>query len=156
MTEEYTYKDLDNIKPTPHFQYNCMDALEYFSNDMKSTIMDHISKEKWPSWDTHFDTRLQELEDVLECAVSSSINNSKQDEDIEWCKIVSKIITTEIRKTFDTKNKKDSVCAVIFDVLGNDLFADYVTFDCINCDKDSGDNSGDGLCPECEEEEEDY
>ena len=156
MTKEYTYDDLKNIKPTPHFQYNCIDALEYFSNDMKSTIMKHINKEKWPSWDTHFDTRLQELEDVLYSGVLLSINNSKQDEDIEWCKIVSKIVTTDIRKTFDKKNKKDSVCAVIFDVLGNDLFADYVTFDCINCDKDSGDSSGDGLCPECEEEEEDY
>ena len=153
MTKEYTHDDLNKIKPTPHFQYNCMDALEYFSNDMMSTIVEHISKEKWPLWNTHFDTKLQELEDVLYSSVLLSINKSKKDEDIEWCKIVSKIVITEIRKAFDNKNIEKSVCTVIFDVLGDDLFADYVTFDCINCDKDSGDNSGDGLCPECEEEE---
>ena len=128
MTEEYTRDDLKNIKPKPHFEYNCINAYEYFSNNMKSFIIDHLNKENWPSWNTHFDTRLQELEDVLYSGVLLSINNSKKKEHIKWCKIVSKIVITDIRKAFDKKNIEKSVCTVIFDGLDDSLFADYSTF----------------------------
>ena len=125
MTKEYTYDDLNNIKPTPHFQYNCIDAREYFSNDMKSIIMDHVNHEKWTSWNKHFDARLQVLEDVIESAVWASINDSEKDEDIEWCKIVSKIVTTYIRKTYDKKNTTCIMRQKYKDVL-NRIFIIYI------------------------------
>jgi len=129
MSKEYTLDDLNNIKPTPHFQYNSVDAYEYFSNDMRSFIMGHLSKEKWDLWNTQFDTRLQKLEDVLYHGILWSINQSKKEEDIKWCEIVSKIIISKIKKTFDNTNMEKSVYNVIFGILNDTLFVDYVSFD---------------------------
>ena len=154
MSKEYTLDDLNNIKPTPHFQYNCVDAYEDFSNDMISFITEHLSKEKWDLWNTQFDTRLQKLEDVLYSGILLSINQSKKEEDIKWCEIVSKIIISKIKKTFDNTNMEKSVGNVLIGILNDSLFVDYITFDCINCDKDSEDNSGNSLCPECEDSDE--
>ena len=154
MSKEYTLDDLNNIKPTPHFQYNCVDAYEDFSNDMISFITEHLSKEKWDLWNTQFDTRLQKLEDVLYSGILWGINQSQKEEDIKWCEIVSKIIISKIKKTFDNTNMEKSVGNVLIGILNDSLFVDYITFDCINCDKDSGDNSGNSLCPECEDSDE--
>ena len=82
-----------------------------------------------------------------------SINKSEKEEDIKWCKIVSKIIISKIKKTFDNTNMEKSVGNVLIGILNDSLFVDYITFDCINCDKDSGSNYGEDLCPECEKED---
>jgi len=130
MSKEYTLDDLNNITPRPHFQYNCVDAYEYFSNDMRSFIMaGHLSKEKWDLWNTQFDSRLQKLEDVLYHGILLSINNSEKGEDIKWCEIVSKIIISKIKKTFDNQNIERSVCNVIFGILNDTLFVDFTSFD---------------------------